>query len=139
MACYRQTTTYLLLAAELKKKLITLPQFERIINFYLQYNVAFRPDNEENYIIKELAGTFYPFDPVKMGLQTIMYGLSVLGAAKHPNCEKAWALLESKKDTSGRYILDATFTKPYFKVGKPGKPNKWVTLYALLASKHCSV
>ncbi len=138
MGCYRQTTTYLLLAAELKKRGIILPQFESLVNFYLNYNVIFRSDKIEDYIIQEMAGTFYPFDPVKIGLQMIMYGLSVLGAANHPNCKNAWELLESKKDGEGRYALDKSLSKPYFKVGKVGKPNKWVTLYILLANKYCT-
>lgn len=139
MGCYRQTTTYLLLAAELKKKGVTLPQFEPLINFYLNHNVSFHPDNKDEFIIQEMAGTFYPFDPVKMGLQMIMYALSILNAANHPNCEKAWTLLNSKKDYEERYILDNSFSKPYFKVGKTGKPNKWVTLYALLTDKNRTV
>ena len=83
-----------------------------------------------------MSETFYPFDPVKMGFQMIMYSVSVLGTANHINCEKAWALLESKKDAEGRYILENSFSKLYYKVGKIGKPNKWVTLYALLANKY---
>lgn len=35
MGCYRQTTTYLLLAAELKKIGVVLPQFEQLTNFYI--------------------------------------------------------------------------------------------------------
>ena len=139
MGCYRQTTTHLLLAAELKKTGVTLPQFDSLVEFYLKYDVAFRPDDREKVIIAEMAETFYPFDPVKMGLQQIMYGLSVLGAANHANCERAWALLDSKKDGGGRYILERAPTKPYFKVGKAGGANKWITLYALLAKKYCTV
>lgn len=136
MGCYRQTTTYLLLAAELKKKGIILPQFEPLTNFYMDYNVIFRPDRINDFIIQEMAGTYYPLDPVKMGLQMIMYGLSIMEKASHPNCKKAWELLESKKDSEGRYILENSFSKPYFKIGKIAKPNKWVTLYVLLAKKY---
>jgi hypothetical protein len=132
MCCYRQTTTYLLLAAELKKAGVHLPQFEQFIGFYQRHDVAYRSGGEGEFIINEMAGTFYPFDPVKMGLQMIIYALAVLGASN----EKGWALLESKKDESGKYILEKSFSKPYFNVGKIGKPNKWVTLYALLADKY---
>ncbi|MNI38454.1 hypothetical protein D3C73_925930 [compost metagenome] len=134
MGCYRQTTTYLLLAAELKKIGVVLPQFEPLINFYINHYVAFRPDTPEKAIIKEMAETYYPFDHVKLGLQMTMYGLSVLGAANHPNCSKALALLDSKKDSEGKYILDKSF--PYFEVGEVGKSNKWITLYVLLAEKY---
>lgn len=134
MGCYRQTTTYLLLAAELKKIGVILPQFKSLISFYINHYVAFRPDNQEKAIIEEMAGTYYPFDHVKLGLQMTIYGLSVLGGANHPNCNKALALLDSKKDSEGKYILDKSF--PYFEVGKIGEPNKWITLYALLSEKY---
>ena len=81
-----------------------------------------------------MAGTYYPFDHVKLGLQMIMYGLSVLGVANHPNCDEAWALLDSKKNSNGKYVLDKSH--PYFEVGKVGEPNKWITLYVLLAEKY---
>lgn len=136
MGCYRQTTTYLLLAAELKKIGVVLPQFERLTKFYIDHHVAFRPDTYEKVIIEEMAGTFYPIDHVHIGLHMIMYGLSILGAANHPNCEKAWALLDRNKDREGKYILSESFAEPYFNVGKVGNPNKWVTLYALLSEKH---
>lgn len=136
MGCYRQTTTYLLLSAELKKRHIVLPQFDLLKMFYCDHDVAFRSDSRETLIIKEMAGTFYPIDHVHMGLQIIMYGLSVLGGANHPCFSKAWALLEEKKDTEGRYTLTESFGEPYFDVGVVGQPNKWVTLYVLLAKKY---
>lgn len=134
MGCYRQTTTYLLLAAELKKINVMLPQFNSLIDFYINHYVVFRQDNPEKAIIEEMAGTYYPFDHVKLGLQMTIYGLSVIGGASHPNCNKALALLESKKNGEGKYILDRSF--PYFEVGKVGEPNKWITLYVLLSEKY---
>ncbi len=128
MGCYRQTATYLLLAAELKKADVKLPHFEPLKNFYA--------DHSGKVNIMGMAGTFYPIDHVHMGLQIIMYGLSVLGGANNPSCEKAWAQLESKKDTEGKYILSESFPAPYFNVGQVGQPNKWVTLYVLLAEKN---
>lgn len=138
MGCYRQTTTCLLLAAELKKIGVVFPQFEPLTNFYITHNVAFRTDNPEKVVIKEMAETFYPIDHVHIGLQMIMYGLSVLGVTGHPNCEKAWALLDSKRNSEGKYILSQSFDEPYFKVGKVGDPNKWVTLCSLLSKKYSS-
>lgn len=136
MGCYRQTTTYLLLAAELKKIGVVLPQFELLKEFYMNYHVAFRPDDYKKVIIEDMSGTFYPIDHVHIGLQMIMYGIAILGGANHPNCDRAWALLDSKKDIEGKYILSKSFTEPYFNVGQVGSPNKWVTLYALLSQKY---
>lgn len=136
MGCYRQTTTYLLLASELKKIGVDLPQFKCLAEFYINHHVAFHPDDYEKFIIEEMAGSFYPIDHVHIGLQMIMYGLSILGVANHPNCKKAWALINSKKDSEGKYILNKSFAEPYFNVGKVGAPNKWVTLYVLLSEKY---
>ena len=136
LGCYRQTTTYLLLGAELKKMGITLPQFEPLIKFYIDHYVAFHSTDHRKVIIEDMSGTFYPIDHVHIGLQMIMYGLSVLGNANHPNCVKAWALLDSKKDIEGKYILSDSFAEPYFDVGMVGQPNKWVTLYVLLSEMY---
>lgn len=67
----------------------------------------------------------------------IMYALSILGSANHINCKKAWALLDSKKDSEGKYVLNKSFVEQYFDVGKVGTPNKWMTLYALLSERYC--
>lgn len=68
MGCYRQTITYLLLAAELKKIGVILPQFELLKEFYINYHVAFRPDDYEKVIIEEMTETFYLIDHVHIGL-----------------------------------------------------------------------
>ena len=136
MGCYRQTTTYLLLGAELKKKGIIFPQFDPLVNFYISHDIMFHSDNPEKIIIKDMTGTFYPIDHVHSGLQIIMYGISVFGEGNHMNCRKAWELLDSKKNSEGKYILTESFPEPYFDVGMVGEPNKWVTLYVLLSKMY---
>ena len=88
MGCYRQTTTYLLLGAELKKIGITLPQFELLKKFYMDHHVLFHSDTPEKIIIKDMSGTFYPIDHVHMGLQMIMYGLSLEHVLRSPKDRK---------------------------------------------------
>ena len=60
-----------------------------------------------------------------------------MGYASEKQVSRAWELLEKKKDNEGRYILDWTPSQVQriFKVGKRNEPNKWITLYALLAVK----
>jgi hypothetical protein len=67
----------------------------------------------------------------------ILYALCKLGYGSRKEVSRAWELLEKKKDTQGRYILDWTPSqvRKLFNVGKRNEPNKWVTLYALLAVK----
>ncbi|WP_167958803.1 hypothetical protein [Anaerosporobacter faecicola] len=138
MGCYRQTTTYLLLGAELKKKGIILLQFDPVVNFYISHDIMFHTDNPEKMIIKEMTGTFFPIDHVHIGLQIIMYGISIFGAGNHMQCKCAWEMLDSKRDVEGKYILTESFQKPYFDVGTVGQANKWVTLYVLLSKMYRS-
>ncbi|BCN29206.1 hypothetical protein [Anaeromicropila herbilytica] len=137
--CYRQTGTYLLLAAALKKKGYAMPQQEKeLVNYYLNREVLYANHDHNAFVVPDLAGTFYPLDPVKIGLQMAMYSLSVLGYGADERCKKAWTVLDSKRDGDGHYILDKALSKPVYKIGKVGNPNKWVTLYALLAKKDIS-
>lgn len=138
-SCIRITASYLLLAAELKKIDVALPQNSALVDYFINRNVIYRHDDNTRFVVKEMGGTFYPLDPVKIGLQNLLYGLAVLDAANKPGYTEARNILESKKDDEGRYILDKALSKPYFKIGKPGKPNKWITLYALLADKYHKV
>lgn len=138
MGCYRQITTYLLLAAELKKIGITLPQFDSIINFYMSHNVVFHDYVTEKIIIKDMTSTFYPIDHVHIGLQIIMYGLSILGSGNNDNCQRAREILHSYEGDEGKYLLSNSFKVPYFDVGMVGQPNKWVTLYVKLSEMYCA-
>ena len=58
-----------------------------------------------------------------------------MGYGSDPRLNKAWELLSTKAERSGRYILDWTPAQSLWKVGKRAQPNKWMTLYALLALK----
>lgn len=132
MGCYRQTTTYLLLAADLKKMGMTLPQFEAITDFYMKHHVLFHDGVGERFIVKDMTRTFFPIDHVNIGLHMILYGLSVLGAGNNEYCQRAREILEGYKNSDGKYVLSHSFDRPYFEVGAVGQPNKWVTLYAKL-------
>ena len=69
------------------------------------------------------------------GLVEILFDLGSMGHGGDPRLERAWKLLESKADGSGRYILEWTPAQCPWKVGKRGEPNKWATFYALMAKK----
>ncbi len=135
-SCIRITASYLLLAAELKKIDVILSQNSQLVDYFIDRNVVYRHDDNTRFVVNEMAGTFYPLDPIKIGLQSSLYALAILGAGNRAGYIKARKILESKRDDEGRYLLDKSLSKPYFKIGKIGRPNKWVTLYALLADKH---
>lgn len=61
----------------------------------------------------------------------ILLLLTRLGYAD-PRMDEALALVESKRDTSGRWLLDDTFNERFcVPIESAGKPSRWVTLAAL--------
>lgn len=132
-----QTAYYIPFACGRTKKIgITLPQFDAIIHFYMSHNIVFHDEKLEKFIIKDMTSTFFPVDHVHIGLQMILYGLSVQGAGNNENCQRAWEILDGYKNSEGKYLLSHSFETPYFDVGKVGQPNKWVTLYVKLFEKY---
>jgi len=45
-----------------------------------------------------------------------------------------WRLLAEKQDADGRFALESTLVKQPCNFGAVGKPNKWVTFYAVGAT-----
>lgn len=78
--------------------------------------------------------TFYPSDPIKVGVQNIVYALRVLGCPGESEAMQAgYKVLNRYRLDNGRYILTASKSVPAFKAGKVGEENKWITLYAYMA------
>jgi hypothetical protein len=66
----------------------------------------------------------------------ILLALSKMGYGNNNKLERAWKLMDTKKDALGSYILDWTPTQCPWKVGKRNQPNKWLTFYSYLAHKY---
>ena len=66
----------------------------------------------------------------------ILYALSKMGYGKDERLRDAWKVLESRRDSEGRYKLDWTPAQCLWKAGNRGEPNKWITLYCMLAEKY---
>lgn len=81
--------------------------------------------------------TFYPFEPMRVGLQNVVEAFCALGYGNDERLLEAWSLLENHKDETGKVILKGTLTKSYLPKTreKEGKPSKWVTFYTLLAEQ----
>lgn len=136
-SCFQMTTSYLLLTEEMIKKDMDCPQAEGIINYFMGRDVLYRHDNSSIVVKQEMGTTFHPPVCTRIGLHMILCALSLLGKGNAPECNRAWETLDSRRRDDGKYIIDGSLTKPYIKTEKPGKANKWVTFYALLAKKYC--
>jgi len=107
-----------------------------LVDYFLHRECLYRMTDPSRPVSQDVIRTSFPFN-WRASVVEIVYGLSRMGYGGKNEAAKAWAVLEEKKDNTGRYILDwsPSHIKPFFKVGKKGEPNKWVTLYALLAQK----
>lgn len=134
-SCFQMTASYLLLAAELKKKDIDCPQTKGIIDYFLGRDVLYRHDDSTRFVKDCHATTFHPPVCTRIGLHMILCALSILGYGNDPACNRACELLDSRQGDDGKYALDGSLTRPYIRIEKPGKSSKWVTFYALLSEK----
>ena len=134
-SCIRGSVKALLAFAELPEYR-DHPRCRDLIDYFLRRDCLFRTSDLSQPINHDVITTRFPIT-WRAGIVEILYALSKLGCGLRKEASRAWELLEKKKDTQGRYILDWTPSqvRKLFNVGKRNEPNKWITLYALLAHK----
>ena len=66
----------------------------------------------------------------------VLYALSRMGHGTDESLSAAWIALQNRAGPGNRFPLDWTPTECPWKVGEPGKPNKWITFYVELARRH---
>ncbi len=81
---------------------------------------------------------FFPFEPMRVGLQNIVESFSPLEYGGAAWMQEAWERLEEQKDEMGRVILDGTPRRSYPPKEKVKKASKWAAFYMLLAKAHGS-
>lgn len=139
-SCYKDNLHALRLCAEGKKKGISIPFTDQLMQYFFNHNIFYHQKNPNQLILEEREGwrtidTFYPFESQRIGIQNVVESFSALGYGNEPRLQDAWSLLYSKQDEQGRLMLDGTLTKSYLPKEKVGKPSKWVTFYTLLAER----
>ncbi len=107
----------------------------KMVKYFLERDVLFRRDDPAKPLRPEVTQTIFPFVHGRASLLEALYALSRLGFGRHKALANAWDMLDRKRQQDGRYILNWT-PSTLFPVGCRGTPDKWVTLYALLAKKH---
>ncbi|MHA2345831.1 MAG: hypothetical protein ACXACP_03855, partial [Candidatus Hodarchaeales archaeon] len=136
-SCYRGTVKVLFALSELPQ-LWTEPYAKRVVNYFLDRNVLYKAKKPSEYVTRETGKTIFPFS-YRAGLLETLYALAKMGYGEDPRVKNAWNVLQNKKTSTGKYILDWTpgkTTNRYFYPGKKNTENKWVTLYAYLCLKH---
>ncbi len=105
-----------------------------LIDYFLNRDGIFAMTDRARLVNKDAGLMIFPFH-WRAGLVEVLYILSKLGHGRDLRLDRAWTLLGTKSDKAGRFILDWTPGQSLWKVGMRGQPNKWMTLYALLAYK----
>lgn len=138
-SCYRANLYALLLLSECVKKEIKPSYGKQLIDYFMKRDIFYKAD-KSSLIFDGKEGernidVFYPFEPMRMGIQNIIEALSALGYGNSDVLDEAWQLLYRKKDVDGKLHLTGTLTKSYLPKEKVGNPSKWATFYMLLAEK----
>lgn len=110
------------------------PTCLKLVDYFLSRGGIYQRRQPDQLVNKDVGAAIFPIH-WRAGLVEVLYHLSVMGYGNDPRLERAWQLLESKTDESGRYRLDWSPAQNPWNVGKRGAANKWITLYALLAKK----
>ncbi len=106
-----------------------------LADYFLNREGIYCAHDREQPVNRDMEGNSFP---VTWGANVweILYALSRMGYGGDVRLKRAWETMEGRADDSGRYSLDWTPAQCPWKVGKRGEPNKWVTLYCLLAKKY---
>ena len=132
-SCIRGSVKTLLAFSELQEYW-DHPRCQSLVEYFLKRNVLFRTSDPEKAINHDVTRTSFPIT-WRAGIIEMVYALSKMGYGANNELDRAWEILDSKRDAQGRYQLDWTPTQALLKPGKKGEPNKWVTFYALLSKK----
>ena len=133
-SCARLTVEYLLLVAELHLLGYRMECESALVHYFTKRNIFYRTDDMKTPMVDVMLETFYPPDPIKIGVHNIVYALRVLGCAPESEAMQAgYKVMNRHRLENGRYILTGSKSVPAFKVGNVGEENKWITLYAYMA------
>ena len=133
-SCIRGSTKALLAFAELPEYW----QHERCLalaDYFLERNGVYTRKDPAVFVNGDMERSCFPVI-WRTNVWEVLYALAKMGYGRDERLRDAWNVLDSRKDDQGRCRLDWTPAQCPWKVGKAGEPNKWITLYCLLAGKY---
>ena len=108
---------------------------KKIVEYFLNRNILYKTTDPETYVRKDAGLTIFPFY-WGFGLIDVLLPLAKMGYGTDPRMKSAWDVLTQHKTEEGKYILDRDYKSKYWKIGKRGVVNKWITFYAYLCLKY---
>lgn len=133
-SCIRGSAKVLYALEELPE-LWERPFAKQIVQYFLNRNVLFTSSDNTILVSKEAGQIFFPFT-WRFGLIDILLPLAKMGYGKDLKMRSAWDFLTKHKTKDDKYLLDVDNKCNYWKIGKRGAPNKWITFYANLCLKY---
>jgi hypothetical protein len=107
----------------------------RLAAYFLKRHVCFRTYDLRAPVVKGITQLAFPIT-YKPGLIEAVYAMARLGHGRRPEMSDAWSLLAGMRREDGRFPLQSTCRWPHLRRVPRGRPSKWLTLYACLASKY---
>jgi len=109
-------------------------RIKQLVHYFLFRDGIFKSTNLAELVNKDMERTSFPIT-WRANVFEILLALGRMGYGKDRRLERAWKLLDVKRDAEGRYRLDWTPRQSPWRIGKRNAPNKWITFYAYLAHK----
>jgi hypothetical protein len=103
-SCIQISGKTLLLFATLPDEYKSLDSCKKIVDYFLRRQVMYNTNDLNNIIIN--TKNYFPLIVPQISLYHYLYSLSVLGYGNFEELTNAWLLLETKKDSSGKFLLE---------------------------------
>lgn len=103
-SCVRLTAGYLMLAAEMELHGMKIPNKEQLVHYFTRRNIFYRSDRKEEPMVDVMLETFFPADPIKIGVQYTTYALKVLGCTSDSEAMiEGYRVLDQYRQQDGKY------------------------------------
>ena len=109
-------------------------RIKQVVHYFLFRDGIFKSTNLTELVNKDMERTSFPIT-WRANVFEILLALGRMGYRKDRRHERAWKLLDVKRDSEGRYRLDWTPRQSPWRIGKRNASNKWITFYAYLVHK----
>jgi hypothetical protein len=109
-------------------------RIRELADYFLLRGGVFKRTNPKELVNKDMERNSFPIT-WRANLFEVLLALSKMGYGRDSRLARAWELLDSRADKTGRFVLDWTPGQSPWKVGERNQPNKWVTFYSHLAHK----
>lgn len=111
------------------------PRCQELVDYFLRRGGIFQSAHPNIPVNQDMQRLSFPMTWRANGWE-VLYALSKMRHGSDERLQAAWAELEGRADSAGRFCLDWTPTQSPWKAGKRGEANKWITFYVEAARRY---